>query len=313
MKLKKIRFHGRGGQGVVVASIVMGKALLIKGLKKILSMPFFGVERRGAPVLAFLYIGTTSARYAISKPDCLVILHSALIGPEIVRGLKKNGLIVINSDKRPEDFFYLGPFTIATVNAEKIAHDCGISAVNTTILGAVAKASNMVMIEQLSEAISETDEIPHPERNIVAATKAFAQTKIGKSTNLKTLDMPMPLLKQGKKYEPGLIELIKTVAITLTDTSEIHTGSWRVNRPVLDETLCKKCKNNPRCELFCPEMAIIIKDDHRVEIDYRYCKGCGICARKCPFKAISMISETEAVEIKNGGCGTIEEVQNEKK
>ena len=47
----EIRFHGRGGQGSVVASDILAKAVFLEG-KDVQSFPFFGVERRGAPVLA---------------------------------------------------------------------------------------------------------------------------------------------------------------------------------------------------------------------------------------------------------------------
>jgi len=66
------------------------------------------------------------------------------------------------------------------------------------------------------------------------------------------------------------------------------TGSWRVFRPILDKTKCVKCL---RCWIFCPEGVIIRKGDGSVEIDYEYCKGCGVCANVCPVKAITMKRE----------------------
>jgi len=66
------------------------------------------------------------------------------------------------------------------------------------------------------------------------------------------------------------------------------TGSWRVFRPVLEKDRCVKCL---RCWIFCPEGAIGRLDDDSIEIDYDYCKGCGICARECKVKAITMKRE----------------------
>jgi len=66
------------------------------------------------------------------------------------------------------------------------------------------------------------------------------------------------------------------------------TGTWRIFRPILNKDKCVKCL---RCWIFCPEGAIIRKDDDSVEIDYDYCKGCGICARECKVKAITMERE----------------------
>ncbi|HHH79657.1 MAG: 4Fe-4S binding protein [Thermoplasmata archaeon] len=68
------------------------------------------------------------------------------------------------------------------------------------------------------------------------------------------------------------------------------TGSWRVFKPILDKDKCIKCL---RCWIFCPEGTIIRKKDDSVEIDYEYCKGCGVCANVCPVKAIVMEREAE--------------------
>lgn len=68
------------------------------------------------------------------------------------------------------------------------------------------------------------------------------------------------------------------------------TGSWRVFKPRLDKDKCVKCL---RCWIFCPEGTIIRKPDDSIEIDYEYCKGCGICANECKVKAIVMEREGE--------------------
>ena len=65
------------------------------------------------------------------------------------------------------------------------------------------------------------------------------------------------------------------------------TGSWRIFKPILDKNKCIKCL---RCWVFCPETAIK-RVDNSVEIDYDYCKGCGVCANVCPVKAITMVKE----------------------
>ena len=47
--------------------------------------------------------------------------------------------------------------------------------------------------------------------------------------------------------------------------------------------------------MYCPDMAIKVKDGKREQFDYDYCKGCGICALECPgkkgVKAIVMVEE----------------------
>ena len=65
------------------------------------------------------------------------------------------------------------------------------------------------------------------------------------------------------------------------------TGLWRVMRPVVDKSKCKKCMI---CWKYCPDAVIVLVDGVPV-IDLKYCKGCGICAEECPSKCIVMVKE----------------------
>ena len=74
-----------------------------------------------------------------------------------------------------------------------------------------------------------------------------------------------------------------------------HTGSWKVKKPVIDNDKCTRCGI---CWTFCPDSCYEIKKEtqrkdvnHRYVPNLKYCKGCGICAVECPFKAITMIDE----------------------
>lgn len=68
---------------------------------------------------------------------------------------------------------------------------------------------------------------------------------------------------------------------------EYKTGDWRVFKPIIDK---EKCTNCLLCWIYCPEPAIL-RGEPKVEVDYDYCKGCGVCAEECPVKAISMVEE----------------------
>jgi len=68
------------------------------------------------------------------------------------------------------------------------------------------------------------------------------------------------------------------------------TGSWRVFKPKLDKSKCVKCL---QCWVFCPEGVITKNKDGTIDIDYEYCKGCGVCANVCKVKAIVMEREAE--------------------
>lgn len=65
------------------------------------------------------------------------------------------------------------------------------------------------------------------------------------------------------------------------------TGKWRVLKPVVDLSKCKKCT---LCWKYCPDATIVLVDGYP-EIDYVHCKGCGICANECPAKCIEMVRE----------------------
>lgn len=68
----------------------------------------------------------------------------------------------------------------------------------------------------------------------------------------------------------------------------VNTGEWRVNRPVFAEEKCRDCM---MCFLYCPDSSVEIKEGSMKGFDYMHCKGCGICARVCPFGAIDMVKE----------------------
>ncbi len=175
----EIRFHGRGGQGVVVASTVLASAFFKEG-KFVQAFPSFGAERRGAPVTAFTRVSDHEIRerYGIYKPDCLIVLDSSLTKkPALTSGLKQGQWIIINSDKKPENYAFLGDFRMATVDGNSIAkrHGLGTSSmpiVNTTILGALPKVASLLGIESILEAVREYAP-SKPEENAEAALESF--------------------------------------------------------------------------------------------------------------------------------------------
>ena len=73
------------------------------------------------------------------------------------------------------------------------------------------------------------------------------------------------------------------------------TGSWRSFRPIWHKERCIQCT---QCWYVCPDFAVITDKDSKVsEINYDYCKGCGLCAKICPVKpekAITMMKESDA-------------------
>jgi 2-oxoacid:acceptor oxidoreductase gamma subunit (pyruvate/2-ketoisovalerate family) len=182
--MRELRIHGRGGQGAVIASKILAVALFREG-RWVQSFPAFGVERRGAPVTAFLRIAETpiQLRCEIVAPDDLIVLdHTLLAGVDITGGLKPGGSILINSPLAPETYAKLGDFRVATVDASALALKHGLGSktqpiVNTAIVGAWAALSGLVSPEAVCAAIAE--EVPlHFEANMAAAREAAEQVQL---------------------------------------------------------------------------------------------------------------------------------------
>lgn len=176
--LKEIIFHGRGGQGAVTAANIMANAAFKDGNLGVQAFPFFGAERRGAPVRAFARVSDKEIylRSQIKEPDIVVILDTGLMDVvDVTSGLKKEGIILINSHLKPSDFNL--PYKVATVDATSIALEQkllvgGIPVVNTAIVGALAKFTD-VSIKSVKEAIKERWHGNVGERNAKAAELAY--------------------------------------------------------------------------------------------------------------------------------------------
>ncbi|MBI2569059.1 MAG: 2-oxoacid:acceptor oxidoreductase family protein [Candidatus Schekmanbacteria bacterium] len=180
----EIRFHGRGGQGAVIAGKILACALFKEG-KWVQSFPMFGVERRGAPVTAFTRFDEEKifVRSNIYEPDHVVVLDQTLIqAANVTNGLKAGGCVLVNSPQAPHHFSTLDRYAVAVVDASRIAleHRLGSRSapiVNTAILGGFARATGLVSIDAVVAAIVE--EVPvHPEANASAARAAFEATAI---------------------------------------------------------------------------------------------------------------------------------------
>jgi 2-oxoacid:acceptor oxidoreductase gamma subunit (pyruvate/2-ketoisovalerate family) len=175
----EIRFHGRGGQGTVVASKILADALAMEG-KSVQAYPEFGVERRGAPVFAFIRVDNKPIydKSKIYNPDHVVVVDPTLVEAiDVTDGLKEGGFIIINTDKKPDSFKTYQKYKVATIDATDIAvrHKLGTLAapiVNTAIVGAVVKILNLAREESLLRAIH--DGVPiRPEDNMAAAKEAY--------------------------------------------------------------------------------------------------------------------------------------------
>ena len=181
--MKEIRFHGRGGQGAVTSSNILANAAFLEG-KDVQAFPYFGVERRGAPVTAFVRLDDRPIRikYFIYNPNYVVVLDESLLkAVDVTAGLQDPGIVVVNSTRTPEAM-EMEQYKIATVDATGIALEHGLGSrvapiVNTVLLGAFVTATGEMKLESVLESIP--GQVPiKAEENTRACEKAAEDVKL---------------------------------------------------------------------------------------------------------------------------------------
>lgn len=184
--LVEIVFHGRGGQGSVTAANLLVAAALNDGNKGVQAFPVFGAERRGAPLRAFARISEEEIhlRSEIYFPKIVIILDESIMEiVDVLKGLKKDGKILINTTKKPEDFDFSKKYGVATIDATGIAlkHDIlvgGIPVVNTPILGAIPKILDRVTLPSIQAVIKNKWKGEGGEINVKATQDAYDSVEV---------------------------------------------------------------------------------------------------------------------------------------
>lgn len=177
----EIRFHGRGGQGAVTSAELLAVAAISKGMYA-QAFPSFGPERRGAPVMAFCRLNDKRIliRAKVYEPDVVVILDSGLLTLiDPLEGLKQDGILIINTKKSYEEIMNECRFScrVATVNADRIAREeLGRVIVNTTMLGAVIRATGLLGVEDMREPLLERFGPKLGEKNVRALERAYNES-----------------------------------------------------------------------------------------------------------------------------------------
>ena len=300
-EVRELRIHGRGGQGAVIASKLLASALFREGLS-VQSFPAFGVERRGAPVTAFLRFsrGPILLRCEITAPHDLIILDPTLIKAiDVTQGLQSGGTILINSDREPETYAGLShQFRVSLVDASAVARRYELGSktqpiVNTAILGAFAADSGLVGLDAICEAITES--IPgKAEANVEAAREAArCVTRI-------------PLRGGGacltRARRPTVFTACRTISVSDSSTLANRTGSWKYIQPIYQDKVAP-------CNAACPVgidiegvMNLLRQDkvDEARDLLLRENPLPGVCGRVCDHacqRACSRAQFDEAVNI----------------
>lgn len=181
--MQEIRFHGRGGQGTVLASIALAKAFFQAGFW-VQTFPVFGSERRGAPVEAYLRLDSSKiyVRSNVYEPDHVVVQDLRLLQlVDVTKGLKKGGWILLNSPGLPDGLERFEGFRLACVDASRIALEHGLGAktqpiTNTSMMGAFAKLFGTPPLEAVATAIEHEMPVKIAE-NKAAARAAYDEVR----------------------------------------------------------------------------------------------------------------------------------------
>ena len=300
----RIRFHGRGGQGMKTASRILGTAFFMQGYE-VQDAPRYGAERRGAPIFAYVRAdkAPVNERGIITQPDLVIVADDTLVGMPaagVMQGVDHHTVLLINSHEDADVWQHRlnTPATVLILPATEDVEDrATLPYIGSRCAAAAAALTNAVPLETFITALR--DELGHlgeaiVNNNIDTATQAYQamQTYLGS-------------VKEGQSYSakaytaPEWIQLpfdnadIAAPAIHGGATSvEVRTGLWRTMRPVIKYDKCSGCWWV--CSTYCPDGAINVRKDNKPEIDYDHCKGCLICVAQCPPHAIEAIAEHEA-------------------
>jgi pyruvate ferredoxin oxidoreductase gamma subunit len=302
----RIRFHGRGGQGMKTASRIVGSASFGAG-GYAQDAPVYGAERRGAPMLAFTRIANEPIleRGLIAAPDIVVVADETLLDDAQARplqGLTPAGCVLINSKGRPEALRQRYSLTcrLAILDATELAltHVGSVAGLSVTLGAATCKLvglSPAAMEQAVREELAALG-LDHAriEQNVGLASSAYLRLTVppgqeGPRRALSAADqLPQPTVVTPT-YQGALRGAPSVVAPA--NTPRRKTGNWRVWRPVVDLSRCSQCWI---CFVSCPDGAIALDQGDNPHIDYDVCKGCLICVEECPTGAIHKVQEAEA-------------------
>lgn len=292
----RIRFHGRGGQGMKTAGRILGTAFFLAGYE-VQDAPLYGAERRGAPIFSYVRANTKPIheRGVIANPDLVIVADDSLLTlgtAGVLPGLTSQSVLLIQTDQAAETIKHQlhlkGEVLVLPPSPDE--KSTGGIALASTSCGAAGVRLCGLSLNILEQAVClELKALPPDiiKKNLVRARDIFSLLPDG-IVREKREDMT-------EWQRPNWIDLpmeeagISAPAIhTGANSLKMETGNWRTMRPVIRADACVRCG---LCHVFCPEGVISLTDDELPEIDYHHCKGCLICLAQCPAHAIDAVPE----------------------
>ena len=299
----RIRFHGRGGQGMKTASRILGRAFFLAGFE-VQDAPRYGAERRGAPLFAYVRADTKTIneRGVITRPDLVAVADDSLVGlplAGVTQGLDARTVLLVVSHE--EGALWRQRLNLAGV-AISLPPQAETQATarfhGAEMVGAVARLVGCITAAQLREAISL--ELAFLDAGEVAVHQGAANAAYEAMAEHAGLVQPGGPIAAADYLPPRWLDLpfepaqVSAPVIHAPATSvAVRTGLWRTMRPVIDYDCCNRCWW--LCSTFCPESAISVDDNRSPTIDYDHCKGCMVCVAQCPTHAIVVQPEEEPV------------------
>lgn len=307
----RIRFHGRGGQGMKTASRILGTAFFLEGFE-VQDAQRYGAERRGAPIFAYVRASREpiKERGIIQRPDLVIVADDTLLlidAPGVLKGMTQQSVLLLNSEEDPKVWkdrlnFSGAVFALPDVqDLKKLTEQLHIG---TVCAAAGARFAGVISQKSLKQAIQDELDIlgnQIVEENLEQALRVYDLMeayagKIKPSSEPAVADYPDPAWID-MPYEDARISApaIHAAATSLKNP----TGLWRTLRPVIKHDRCHRCSSI--CSTFCPENAISVNENGYPQIDYQHCKGCLLCMEQCPHHAIeSSLEHTKTLESDKG-------------
>jgi 2-oxoacid:acceptor oxidoreductase gamma subunit (pyruvate/2-ketoisovalerate family) len=181
MSAIEIRFHGRGGQGAVLAARMLATAFALED-KHVASFPMYGFERRGMPVIAFLRSDDIPIREKtqIYTPDCLMVIDPTLLSLEgLFSGLKPGGTLILNRSKKFDTSPSENLGRVGLVNATGVAmQEIGRDIPNTCLLGALAKTTSWLSLESILTSLADYFSGDILKKNIRNAERGYHEVEV---------------------------------------------------------------------------------------------------------------------------------------
>ena len=297
--MRRIRFHGRGGQGMKTASRILGSAAFQAGWI-VQDSPVYGAERRGAPIAAFTRMAHDPIleRGAIAAPNLAVVADDTLLtepAAQPLTGCGSSCVILLNSYHDAADIpaltHHQGRILTADFTTLALKTTETLASLSTALGVAAACLLGLTCEESLAGLESELS-LTHlnaaqleANRQLARAvyTQALSWERVPENDHATELPAP-PLFKVT--FAPPTQAAPSIYAVS--NSPQRHTGSWRQFRPVLQPEKCTQCW---LCFVWCPEAAISLDLNEFPVVDYDVCKGCLLCAHECPTHAFSIEKE----------------------